>query len=833
LDRREPCGVHYAQLKGVNKNLFFFALIFSYVSAAFSAVVTRGPYLQSSTTSSIVIRWRTDVATDSRVQYGITQGSLTSSIDDASFTTEHEVKITGLNADTKYFYSVGTTSGVLAGNNSNHFFVTHPPQGTAKSTRIWAIGDFGFGNVDQAAVRNAYYAYTGTRQTDLWLMLGDNAYDTGLDSEYQTRCFMMYTNMFQKSVVWPTIGNHDVSNGLTPLPYTENFTLPTQGEAGGLASGSERYYSFNYGNIHFICLNTMDPTIMTTSSAMNTWLSNDLAANSSKWLIAYWHHPVYTKGTSDSDKTYEPRRAFLAKLEAAGVDLVLTGHSHSYERTYFIDGFTGQSTDWNPSTYIKVPGSGRLDGPNGAYIKQPGPHNGAVFVVDGSSGTLGGGPLNHPAMYTSQNVLGSFVIDINGNQLDAKFITSTGAIGDYFTIIKGSGGTQVLTSITVSPTPASVSPGSTQQFTAVAKDQSGLPMSTQPSFTWTFSGSAANGSINSSGLFTGGSSEGGPFTITASAGGKSGTAQVTVASSTTVTFQDGVGGYAGTIDTTMDETSVKVEGSSVRMNVDFEAGVENRQALFKFDLTSIPTDATVTAASIVLTSVRANSVGSTETLQLQKITSSWNESIVWSSGLPSNVPTGITLPLPSSAMPTNSFVISGMKDIVQDWVKSPAQNFGVMINTAAKINYDFATRESTTIAYHPKISITYSTGVVNPDTDSDGLPDAWETTNFGSLAQNAAGDSDGDGISNAAEYSAGTSPVDRSSRLAITSEQVTGANQFTVTWQSTVGKSYVVESSSDCVSWGVAGNVSASGSTSTWTDSSASSSRKFYRIKLP
>ena len=87
---------------------------------------------------------------------------------------------------------------------------------------------------------------------------------------------------------------------------------------------------------------------------------------------------------------------------------------------------------------------------------------------------------------------------------------------------------QVLTSIDVSPTAASVVGGGTQSFTAVAKDQFGIAMATQPAFTWSVSG---GGTVNSAGLFTAGTVAGGPFAVTAASGAKSGIAQVTVLNS--------------------------------------------------------------------------------------------------------------------------------------------------------------------------------------------------------------------------------------------------------------------------------------------------------------
>jgi fibronectin type 3 domain-containing protein len=84
----------------------------------------------------------------------------------------------------------------------------------------------------------------------------------------------------------------------------------------------------------------------------------------------------------------------------------------------------------------------------------------------------------------------------------------------------------VLTTIAVSPMNASIQTGSTQQYTAVGKDQYGNAMSPQPAFTWSVSG---GGAINSSGLFTSGTVAGGPYTVTATSGTIGGSATVTIA----------------------------------------------------------------------------------------------------------------------------------------------------------------------------------------------------------------------------------------------------------------------------------------------------------------
>lgn len=407
------------------------------------ASLRRGPYLQMGTSTGVTLRWRTSLPTDSQIRLGSTPTNLSVAASDQTPKTEHRIRLTSLTPNTRYYYSVGSSAGTLAGADANHFFFTSPGLTDQKAIRIWAIGDFGWANTGQAQVRDAYFNFAGTRYTDVWLMLGDNAYNEGLDTEYQTGVFDVYPKLLRQTVAWPTIGNHDTAQSADPpasLPYYSIFDLPMNAEAGGLASGTEDYYSFDYGNVHFVCLDSMT-SARTPGSAMLTWLQNDLAANTKDWLIAYWHHPPYTKGSHDSDSETEltqMRQHVLPILEAWGVDLVLTGHSHSYERSFLIDGHYGTSSTFNGSMK-KNGGDGRETG-NGAYAKfnrGPSSNQGAVYSVVGSSGITGGGVLNHPAMFISLDQLGSMVIDVGGNRLDAKFLRETGAIGDSFTLVKG------------------------------------------------------------------------------------------------------------------------------------------------------------------------------------------------------------------------------------------------------------------------------------------------------------------------------------------------------------------------------------------------------------
>jgi hypothetical protein len=417
-------------------------LLVPQLTANLPPVATRGPYLQQGTETSMTIRWRTSVARDSRVSYGPAPGDLKIVVDDPVMTTEHEVMLQGMMPDTTYFYSIGSSTLTLSGDDADHFFRTSPPLGTRKPIRVWVIGDSGTANANAAAVRDAYLNIPDPAFTDVWLMLGDNAYGFGTDLEYQKAVFDMYPTILRQTPVWSTFGNHErpsASSAAESGVYYDIFTFPKMGEAGGVNSGTEAYYSFDFGNVHFINLNSTD-ILLGTGSVMLSWLNQDLMNTTQDWVIAFWHHPPYSKGSHDSDteqRLIEMRGQVNPILESWGVDLVLAGHSHSYERSFLLDGYYGDSSSMLPGMLLD-PGDGRLDG-SGAYGKPtggPAPNEGAVYVVAGSSGKANTATFGHPAMYIGWQELGSVVLDIDGDRLDARFINNAEVVRDYFTLIK-------------------------------------------------------------------------------------------------------------------------------------------------------------------------------------------------------------------------------------------------------------------------------------------------------------------------------------------------------------------------------------------------------------
>jgi hypothetical protein len=152
--------------------------------------------------------------------------------------------------------------------------------------------------------------------------LGDNVYESGTAEEFAT-CFAPSWGRF-KDRIRPSPGNHEYE---TPgaQPYYEYFG-PAAGEAG------KGYYSYDLGAWHIVALNSNCQDVpggCGPDSPQVQWLQEDLATHPSQCSLAYWHHPFYSSGDYGS---HVPMRYLWQVLVDHGVDVVLSGHEHSYER---------------------------------------------------------------------------------------------------------------------------------------------------------------------------------------------------------------------------------------------------------------------------------------------------------------------------------------------------------------------------------------------------------------------------------------------------------------------------------------------------------------------
>ncbi len=437
-------------------NTLMLMLILSFITTVEAASIVRGPYVQLGTQNSMTIRWDTDTATTSKVSFGAAVNALNTDQTDTTAKTKHIVKLTGLTPLTRYYYSIGTVEAVLAGNDNTTFFETSPTPGQATSTRIWVVGDPGRAGTnpttqDQQYVLNGFKTFNNDRYTDFWLMLGDNAYNDGTIQEYQNAVFNQYPDLLKQSPLWPAMGNHDSRTAKVETQtggYYDLFSTPTNGEAGGEPSNHKGYYSFDYGDIHVVVLNSADSEHNQLSGPMDEWLENDLSQSNAQWLISIFHHAPYGKSGHDSDiesGLIRMRENFLPILEKHGVDLVMAGHNHFYTRTRLMSNHYGDSTTFNGATHNLNMGDGQVAS-DGAYTKQARkPNSGTVYITHGAGSGGGNSSASkvtqaqidngdrHPSDYVYGG-RGSMVLDIDGDDMKVNVISPVGAVIDHFTI---------------------------------------------------------------------------------------------------------------------------------------------------------------------------------------------------------------------------------------------------------------------------------------------------------------------------------------------------------------------------------------------------------------
>jgi acid phosphatase type 7 len=441
-------------------------LAFSLVSNAQTTLV-RGPYINMNTTTSVHIHWNTNVATKSLVRFGLTPSALTQVVYKNQISIHHDVQITNLLPDTKYYYAIGTNTGFMLQGDIDNYFFTSPiatPQ-YEMPIRIWIMGDMGKQGGNQPLVIQSFLQHVGNLPVHGFMLLGDNAYDNGLDADYQTGFFNFFQQHVTKHIpIWPCLGNHDYANDFAKrtnfqIPYFDIFSLPSQAQMGGIASNTERYYAMNYGNVHCIHLDSYGLDSVngnvygladTLFSPQVAWLKLDLQANQLPWVIVSFHHPPYCMGTHNSDTENDLlslRTNLTPLLERYNVDLVLNGHSHAYERSNLIKNHVGLASTFDSTLHIRQSTNGRYDSnSNCAYLKPAhstmASDSGTIYAVVGSGSASPSAPsisFPHNAMsYSNITLNGSMLITIEGNRLDAKWISTDTAnvVRDQFTIFK-------------------------------------------------------------------------------------------------------------------------------------------------------------------------------------------------------------------------------------------------------------------------------------------------------------------------------------------------------------------------------------------------------------
>ena len=224
---------------------------------------------------------------------------------------------------------------VTATNAGGSAFATSKPTGVVMHSGdpvVVAVGDIACpaGDRTDSCKQQQTAALAANQNPDDVLALGDNQYNTGAFSEYESAGAYNATWGMFNPIVHPVPGNHEYDTA-GAAGYFQYF-----GDNGVTTGAPGGYYSFNIGAWHIIALNSdctdsgcSDSVAGTTSSAQVSWLQSDLAANKSQCLLAYWHHPLFSSGNLGDSPGVAP---LWTALYNAHADVVLNGHDHVYER---------------------------------------------------------------------------------------------------------------------------------------------------------------------------------------------------------------------------------------------------------------------------------------------------------------------------------------------------------------------------------------------------------------------------------------------------------------------------------------------------------------------
>jgi hypothetical protein len=377
--------------------------------------LTRGPSIWERDSTSFLVAFQTSSIVQGDVEWGPTEalGNITS----GTSTSDHAIRITGLQPEHFYWYRVLLQSSPVTPVFSTRTApVTSTPPTTSAPTgsdvTFFVFGDSGSGSADQIRVANLVDNW----DWDLGVLVGDIIYPDGQASGFDPYFFTPYARMLRSIPFYPVIGNHD-NHTLSAQPYLDAFYLPTAN------SGTERWYSFDYGNIHFIGLDSNQAS----TTAQTTWLRSDLTAarsNNARWIFVTLHHPGYSSGTHHGRDLWIYQH-WCPIFEEFEVDAVFAGHDHIYERTTVC-------RDFYPNK------------------------RGVVYYVVGTGGAslYGISPQPYSAFAVAKN--GALKVDVRGNVYRSTFLDgSASTLGqqlDSWSMTRGSV-TPALRAMSSSPQP--------------------------------------------------------------------------------------------------------------------------------------------------------------------------------------------------------------------------------------------------------------------------------------------------------------------------------------------------------------------------------------------
>lgn len=281
----------------------------------------RMPYVQRPTQESIEIAWRTVVPAMGSVRIGSEKGNLDREIKESEARQKHHVVVDNLDASSRYYYQVFNDGQLMADEES---FRTARRNEESRFSFL-VIGDSGVNTETQWNIAREMEASHNRDEVDFLVHVGDVHQGSG--DYYDDVYFKPYGPLIRQMNTFTSLGNHDTYTDGGAV-YLDDFYLPDNNP-----EQTERYYSFRWGNAFFIALDTN--INYAPGSAQYDFLVSQLNAperREATWTFVYAHHPPWTEYWTGYYGDEQVRAHLVPLFEEHGVDMVMNGHTHSYER---------------------------------------------------------------------------------------------------------------------------------------------------------------------------------------------------------------------------------------------------------------------------------------------------------------------------------------------------------------------------------------------------------------------------------------------------------------------------------------------------------------------
>jgi hypothetical protein len=313
------------------------------------------PYLQAVEDDGITIMWETVYPSFGKIRYGTDSWLDRTMIEESVPSLMHEVTLSGLEKDQVYYYKVVT------GNLSSPVYSFHTKKPEDSPVKFIVYGD----NRSFPKVHENLVKMMVDENPDLVLNVGD-VVTTGVHlNEWIDEHFYPLRHISSNVPTYIAIGNHEYGGywdtRVVP-PFEERVHNPLQS-----TGSTEYYFSFDYGNSHFIFLDpnkedSPEGDRITPGSQQYNWFANDVkkAKETSEWIFVILHQPPYSECWSGGYYDGEPllRKEIVPIIEANGVDIVFAGHTHDYERGLPHPPYDPETGNGNNAAYVITGGGG-------------------------------------------------------------------------------------------------------------------------------------------------------------------------------------------------------------------------------------------------------------------------------------------------------------------------------------------------------------------------------------------------------------------------------------------------------------------------------------------